>query len=71
MEPEPFARLTAALPRRECGERSGSLPRLRPMSVEQVALIPQCVECGEVWLPADDERWQAHRTQTTSGLLLP
>ena len=22
------------------------------MSAEQVALIPQCAECGEVWLPA-------------------
>lgn len=30
------------------------------MSTEQVALIPQCAECGERWLPADDERWQAH-----------
>jgi predicted Rdx family selenoprotein len=26
------------------------------MSIEQVALIPQCTECGEFWLPADDER---------------
>ena len=24
------------------------------MSAEQVALIPQCAECGEVWLPADE-----------------
>jgi hypothetical protein len=29
------------------------------MSAEQAALIPHCVECGEVWLPADKERWQA------------
>ena len=27
------------------------------MSAEQVALIPQCAECGEVWLPADEDRW--------------
>jgi hypothetical protein len=30
------------------------------MSAEQVALIPQCAECGEVWLPADDDRWRAY-----------
>jgi RNase P subunit RPR2 len=30
------------------------------MRAEQVALIPQCAECGAVWLPADKERWQAH-----------
>jgi hypothetical protein len=29
------------------------------VSAEQVALIPQCVECKEVWLPADDDRWRA------------
>jgi hypothetical protein len=23
------------------------------MSAEQAALIPQCAECGERWLPAD------------------
>jgi hypothetical protein len=27
---------------------------------KQVALIPQCAECGEVWLPTDEDRWQAH-----------
>jgi hypothetical protein len=27
------------------------------VSAEQVPLIPQCAECGEVWLPADEERW--------------
>jgi hypothetical protein len=26
------------------------------MSAEQVALIPQCAECREIWLPADEER---------------
>ena len=30
------------------------------LSAEQVALSPQCAERGEVWLPADEERWQAH-----------
>ena len=30
------------------------------MSAEQVALIPRCVECGESWLPNDDERWRAY-----------
>ena len=30
------------------------------MSAEQVALIPQCAECREVWLPRDDERWRAY-----------
>jgi hypothetical protein len=22
--------------------------------------IPQCAECGAVWLAADDERWRAY-----------
>lgn len=30
------------------------------MSAEQVATIPQCAECGEFWLPADEERWSAY-----------
>jgi hypothetical protein len=30
------------------------------VSAEQVALIPQCAECAEVWLPADDDRWRAY-----------
>jgi hypothetical protein len=30
------------------------------MSAEQVAPIPQCGECGEVWLPADGDRWRAY-----------
>jgi hypothetical protein len=29
------------------------------MSAERVALIPQCEECHAVWMPADEERWQA------------
>jgi hypothetical protein len=29
------------------------------MSAEQVTQIPRCAECGEVWLPADEERWRA------------
>src|SRR6266516_108065 len=32
------------------------------VSAEQVALIPQCVECGVVWLPADSTRWEAYLT---------
>jgi RNase P subunit RPR2 len=35
-------------------------PRIRAVSAEQVALIPQCAECGEVWLPADEDRWRAY-----------
>jgi hypothetical protein len=23
-------------------------------------MIPQCVECDAVWLPADEDDWQAH-----------
>ena len=30
------------------------------MSAEQVAVIPQCVECGEFWLPVDKGRWRAY-----------
>jgi hypothetical protein len=30
------------------------------MSAEQVALIPQCEECGAFWLPGDQERWRAY-----------
>jgi hypothetical protein len=30
------------------------------VSAKQVALIPRCVECGEVWLPGDEDRWEAH-----------
>jgi hypothetical protein len=26
-----------------------------------VAEILECVECGAVWLPADQERWQLHQ----------
>jgi hypothetical protein len=27
---------------------------------EQTAVIAECIECGEVWLPADEERWRAY-----------
>jgi hypothetical protein len=30
------------------------------VSAEPVALTPQCEECNKVWLPTDEERWQAH-----------
>ena len=36
------------------------MPRLQPMSAEQVALIIRCAECGEVWLPADEDRWRTY-----------
>jgi hypothetical protein len=25
-----------------------------------VALVPACDECGDVWLPADTDRWKLH-----------
>ncbi len=25
-----------------------------------VALVPTCEECGDVWLPADTDRWKLH-----------
>jgi hypothetical protein len=30
------------------------------MSAEQVALIPQCAECGDFWPRDDEERWRAY-----------
>jgi hypothetical protein len=32
------------------------------VSAERVALIPQCAECDEVWLPAHGECWEAYLT---------
>jgi hypothetical protein len=32
------------------------------MSAKSIALIPQCAECGKVWLPASGERWEAYLT---------
>jgi hypothetical protein len=29
------------------------------LSAEHVAQIPRCEECGEAWLPVDEDRWQA------------
>jgi hypothetical protein len=26
----------------------------------EVAQTPACVECGDVWLPADRDRWKLH-----------
>jgi hypothetical protein len=34
--------------------------RLLLVSAEQVALVPRCAECGEAWLPDDEERWRAY-----------
>lgn len=28
--------------------------------MESVALVPKCVECKALWLPADTERWRAY-----------
>jgi hypothetical protein len=36
--------------------------RLVGVEAERVALIPFCAECGERWLPADEERWAAYLT---------
>jgi hypothetical protein len=34
--------------------------------------IPQCAECKEVWLPADEDRWRAYLdTDDEPRLLLP
>ena len=30
------------------------------MRKEGVAINPRCAECEARWLPADEERWQAH-----------
>jgi ribosomal protein L44E len=30
------------------------------MSAKRVALVPQCAECGKLWLSADAERWEAY-----------
>jgi hypothetical protein len=30
------------------------------VSTEQVAVIPRCAECGERWLPDDEDRWRAY-----------
>ena len=30
------------------------------MSAEQVALLPQCAECGELWLAGDPEPWRCY-----------
>jgi hypothetical protein len=30
------------------------------MRADQVALVPECAECGARWLPAEEERWRAY-----------
>jgi hypothetical protein len=30
------------------------------VSAKQVAVIPQCAECGDFWLPDDVDRWRAY-----------
>jgi hypothetical protein len=32
------------------------------VDAQQVALIPECVECEIPWLPTDEERWRAYLT---------
>jgi predicted RNA-binding Zn-ribbon protein involved in translation (DUF1610 family) len=38
------------------------------VSAEQLAIIPTCAECGERWLPDDEDRWQAYFA--TDGVLI-
>jgi hypothetical protein len=69
MEPEPHTSwLRQSPPKESAGGRSGSLPRLQPMSPEQVALIPRCAEYGAIWLAGDPERW-GHCYVVDDGLL--
>ena len=42
-------------------EASLRFSRLGAVSAERVALVPECVECGAIWLPADEERWRLVR----------
>jgi hypothetical protein len=30
------------------------------VSAEGIAVIPLCEECRKLWLPEDQERWEAH-----------
>ena len=30
------------------------------MTAEQIACVPACEECGELWLPGAHARWQAY-----------
>jgi hypothetical protein len=32
------------------------------MSPEGGAVSPQCAECGAIWLPVDEDRWEAYLT---------
>jgi hypothetical protein len=36
------------------------------MSPERVALVPHCAECSRVWLPTDEDRWEAYLTDDES-----
>jgi len=38
------------------------VPSEKRMHTEGVAIIPRCAECEAHWLPADEERWRAYRT---------
>jgi hypothetical protein len=29
-------------------------------SLPQLVVIPNCAECGEWWLPADEDRWRLY-----------
>ncbi len=30
------------------------------VGAQDVALIPECVECGDRWLPGDERRWRLY-----------
>lgn len=54
-----FTRLRSSH-RAEAGQGAEHHQTSGPVSAENVALIPECAECDARWLPADEERWQAH-----------
>ncbi|SRR6266576_1453735 len=40
--------------------RAQCLPRLQPRDAQEGRTYPPCEECRKLWLPGDDERWQAY-----------
>jgi hypothetical protein len=59
MKPKNERKLTPAI----CGPALEKIPiRLELIRPEHGALVPNCQECGAVWLCADHERWRAYRT---------
>lgn len=47
-------------PRHDLELPGGRRFRIRGVSAEQVVCIPECAECGESWLPTDEDRWRAY-----------